>query len=728
MSNYTGKIDLGNVVLTGQSTAGSAETSINVTIPDYTEQPFTIVFNTNDAVGSCQLNLGAQNTNDYAYRVRLLKKVGHETTVVSDWSNELRTAYSVPQVDYNIIQIIGNGPSSYALWRRNQNSGLTTSNLQYSVAGNINSLFNADISKTRATEESALISSYMNNFDEFSGIQYMFSGDTRITDAYYLYLPYVDIPERGYNELFGNASNLIRGPYRVGPLSMQDGQGSVGSNGCADMFFNCSNMVKGPKELRFRTLSNNAYSYMFNGCVNLMTAPELPATTLSAECYKGMFFQCMSLTVAPELPASTMTSGCYQSMFAYCTSLTTAPELNSDDLYDDCYHSMFEGCTSLRTAPKLPATNLGWVAGCYHSMFKSCTSLTTAPELPAMDLAAYSYQGMFAYCTSLTTAPKLPAKNMQYHVYDSMFQDCTSLTTAPELPATTLVDGCYSYMFQGCTSLTTAPYLPAETLADHCYDGMFQDCSNLNWIAAMFKSCENGKGVISWVDGVADTGTFVANSLSDDSVTGATEVRYGAPLGWDIDFAVPIGGVAWRTRNIGAEEVGNIGQYFAWGDESGYTSSQVTGSTTPHKDFTWTDYKYGSESPFSKYDRDGKTVIEPVDDAARVNLGGLWRMPTKEDFQSLGSVVTTAWSEDLGMEITVTANTSDYGKKLSFPPNGVCEGGENKGVGSYGRYWSSSRMSENVSGAHLLGFNDSYVDWGAYGNRFVGNSVRPVIS
>jgi hypothetical protein len=217
----------------------------------------------------------------------------------------------------------------------------------------------------------------------------------------------------------------------------------------------------------------------------------------------------------------------------------------------------------------LPATTLA--VACYRNMFYGCTSLTTAPELPATTLADYCYYQMFYGCTSLTTAPELPATELEDDCYTQMFQGCTSLTTAPKLPATTLTYRCYNGMFQGCTSLTVAPYLPAETLADQCYDSMFNGCSSLNWIAAMFTTKPGTAYTLNWVSGVASSGTFVRNPNAVWDVIG----KNGIPTGWDIDYAVPIGGVAWRTRNIGAEDVIDTGLYFAWGETQGYTASQV---------------------------------------------------------------------------------------------------------------------------------------------------------
>ena len=298
----------------------------------------------------------------------------------------------------------------------------------------------------------------------------------------------------------------------------------------SNMFGGCTSLTTAP-ELPATTLADGCYYSMFGGCTSLTMTPELPATTLASGCYSQMFDGCTSLVNAPILPAETLTDYCYQNMFNDCTSLTTAPKLPAETLTQYCYDGMFQGCTSLTTAPQLPATTL--TEYCYNNMFNGCTSLTTAPQLPATTLAYVCYGYMFNGCTSLTTAPELPATTLANECYIGMFYGCTSLTTAPELPANTLAEHCYSYMFGGCTSLTTAPELPGITLARWCYSYMFQNCSNLNYIKAMFTTTPGTDYTISWVSGVASSGTFVKNSAATWNVTGVN----GIPTGWTVETA-----------------------------------------------------------------------------------------------------------------------------------------------------------------------------------------------
>ena len=175
------------------------------------------------------------------------------------------------------------------------------------------------------------------------------------------------------------------------------------------------------------TLTTSCYTYMFRGCTALTKAPALPATTLSQSCYYRMFEGCTALTEAPALPAPTLTSNCYNYMFKGCTSLTTPPALPATKTAYSCYGHMFEGCTALASAPALPAMSLA--ATCYASMFKGCTSLTTPPNLPATTLAATCYDSMFMGCTNLASAPVLNAPTLTSNCYANMFEGCTKINS-----------------------------------------------------------------------------------------------------------------------------------------------------------------------------------------------------------------------------------------------------------------------------------------------------------
>ena len=107
-----------------------------------------------------------------------------------------------------------------------------------------------------------------------------------------------------------------------------------------------------------------------------------------------------------------------------------------------------------------------------------------------------------------------------------------------------------------------------------------------------------------------------------------------------IDLGLP-SGTLWADRNIGATDIYDGGKLFQWGDPTPYdipehTDGMVNGG---QKMFYWSDYKWnpsGDSSTFTKYNEtDRKITLDPEDDAAHVNMGGTWKMPTEEQVTEL---------------------------------------------------------------------------------------------
>ena len=191
-------------------------------------------------------------------------------------------------------------------------------------------------------------------------------------------------------------------------------------------------------------------------------------------------------------------------------------------------------------------------------------------------------------------------------------------------------------------------------------------------------------------------------------------------------------GTKWATCNIGAETETDYGAYFAWGDVSGYTADQV-GSGTGKKYFGWADYVYGNGTSrpgatgMSKYNStDKKVTLELTDDAARVNMGGAWRMPTNAEFVELRNSCRWTWTTINGINGHKVINKNDSSKYIFFPAAGLCYDGSVGGVGSSGFYWSSSLYESSVIYAWSLGI-DSLDGSTSYYSRYNGRCVRGVI-
>lgn len=197
-----------------------------------------------------------------------------------------------------------------------------------------------------------------------------------------------------------------------------------------------------------------------------------------------------------------------------------------------------------------------------------------------------------------------------------------------------------------------------------------------------------------------------------------------------VDLGLP-SGTLWAKCNVGATTETDYGMYFQWGDTQGYEASEV-GNETGKKGFAWADYKYGTYDSsdttnygMTKYNgTDGKTSLDIKDDAAHVNMGGEWTMPTNTQISELitlsHSVVTK--NSVVGMEFTGT-----NGNTLFVPFSGVANDGSVDGAGSGGGVWSSS-LASNVNNAFRLYVNDKPHANLYYDDRHFGFAVRGVVS
>ena len=194
-----------------------------------------------------------------------------------------------------------------------------------------------------------------------------------------------------------------------------------------------------------------------------------------------------------------------------------------------------------------------------------------------------------------------------------------------------------------------------------------------------------------------------------------------------VDLGLP-SGTLWATCNIGATSPEEYGNYFAWGETKPYDKN---GKTT----FSWSTYKWcnGSDNTQTKYNTsssygtvDNKTELDLEDDAAYVNWGKQWRMPSLEQFWELinSSYTTTTWTTQNGVYgRLITSKTN--GNSLFLPAAGYRVDTSLYLAGSRGDYWSRTLYAGDPDSARRLHFYSSDIYAGDYG-RFFGLSVRPV--
>ena len=189
-----------------------------------------------------------------------------------------------------------------------------------------------------------------------------------------------------------------------------------------------------------------------------------------------------------------------------------------------------------------------------------------------------------------------------------------------------------------------------------------------------------------------------------------------------VDLGLP-SGTLWATCNVGASTPEEYGDYFAWGE------------TEPKDYYDWNSYKWcnGSNMTLTKYCTDSsygyngffdnKTELDLEDDAAYVNWGSSWRMPTLDQQIELIDNCTWTWTTQNGVNGHLF--TGPNGKTLFLPAAGQRSGSSLINAGTLGCCWSRTLNSSDTDCAHSLFFNSGRMDWGS-SSRIYGIPVRAV--
>ena len=186
-----------------------------------------------------------------------------------------------------------------------------------------------------------------------------------------------------------------------------------------------------------------------------------------------------------------------------------------------------------------------------------------------------------------------------------------------------------------------------------------------------------------------------------------------------VDLGLP-SGTLWATMNIGATAPEEYGDYFAWGE------------VTPKESYTWTTYKwcngnwdsmtkYGVKSSFGVVDN--KTELDPEDDAATMNWGSEWCMPTRAQQDELRNNCTSEWTTINGVNgCLLTSNINSA--TLFLPAAGYQWGTTIFKEGTDGMCWSRD-LNPNGSGSFSMYFSSGTMGTSNY-SRGYGQSVRAV--
>lgn len=178
--------------------------------------------------------------------------------------------------------------------------------------------------------------------------------------------------------------------------------------------------------------------------------------------------------------------------------------------------------------------------------------------------------------------------------------------------------------------------------------------------------------------------------------------------------------VVWATCNVGAERPEDIGSDFTWGatEESVQEVSSLSDITS------------AGNRPYNIEEMVKKSTLKPEYDAARVQWGGYWRMPTRYEMDELIDHCTWTWTTVNGVKgYRITSKIRGHKRDSIFLPANeeYTTYTTYEGETDYrGHYWTSTKYAfvRDVTFMYFWSTNDVRIGWCASQNEM---PIRPVI-
>ena len=485
---------------------------------------------------------------------------------------------------------------------------------------------------------------------------------------------------------------------------------------------------------------------------------------------RRMFSGCESLKALDLSGFNTSNVTNMWDMFGNCKSLTSIELSGFNTSNVTNMARMFSGCNSLE-ALNLSGFNTSNVTD-MSGMFANCGNLTSL-DLNSFTTEKVKYMGwMFSGCDKLTSLDLSAFNSDNVTEVEYMFQGCKHLVSLDLSSFNTKNVTDMEAMFNGCNHLKTI-YAGNGWSTDAVTksENMFSGCTNLvggqgtaydeNYVDVEYAHIDGGPnnpGYLTWkdvyvplrgdVNGDGEVNIADVNCLTDvilggpDIYEGRTDVNEDGEvtiadinalidiiLGSSVptptpdhdyvDLGLP-SGTLWATCNVGADIPEQYGDYFAWGETE---LKDVYDCNT----YKWSDggmlTKYCTQSTYGTVD--DKTELETEDDAAYVNWGPSWRIPSQKQLEELNEQCTWTWTTRNGVKGQLA--TGPNGNKLFIPTAGFRMDDALSDAGTDGRYWSRTLYPTPTTTAFNFFVNSAGVGWGYHiGNRYYGYSVRAV--
>lgn len=449
--------------------------------------------------------------------------------------------------------------------------------------------------------------------------------------------------------------------------------------------------------LKYITLKSNRLTsigdYAFQGCSSLDT---LDLTTSLTSIGEWAFYGCGSLK-SVKFPSTLKTIGL--NAFWQCYKLESIDLPSSLISIGD---NAFNGCKSI-TSVAIPANvQLG------NGVFGGCKSLRSVQWPSNMTVIPF---GTFGGCI-LVDSFSFP-ENLQ-SIGDYAFSYCPLHTDGESkviLPSTLKEIGRGN--FNGVRNVI----LQSDEMTTVSDDNTFGPHTKIFVAPSLVEQCKVQK----------DWSVYAAHIYSRDSYVGDIQPEGTVDLGTS---------AFWCTKNIGADNPEDYGDYFGWGEIETYYDSQnpLVWKEGKQSGYNWSSYKYcnGTNTTITKYNVtsyygtvDNKTVLESCDDIASIKYGEHYCIPTIQDWLDLENVCT--WEKTTLNSVTGYQVTSPYnGNSIFLPITGMYEDTDLSYIGESSRYWSSSLCKENCDKARTMGITSYTVGGSTPDSRCNGNPIRPV--
>ena len=497
--------------------------------------------------------------------------------------------------------------------------------------------------------------------------------------------------------------------------------------------------------------------YAFAGCTSL-GAPNTPSGSDITEPTKGpnrsgettfvipagvtsigahAFENCTSLT-SIIIPDSVTSIG--DGAFEGCTNLT---DINIPDTVTEMGENVFNGCTSI-TSVTIPygVTSIDdyAFAGCSNLVSIDIPETVTSIGMHAFDdcenLVSINIPNgveriepfTFAACMALT---KIKIPDGVKSIGSSAFESCFSLWNV-SLPSS--IEEIGNYAFAQCSSFT---FFTIPSKVTQINDGLFYDCPQLSRIE--IHGNVEGIGYAAFHGCTSLTSISIPSSVTrieDEVFNGCTGLN--AIIMEAINHPVTENGMEYTFVNTNDCPIfvpeGSVNAYKEANDWSQYASRiyPIYFQTGTFSDHAYMDL--GVDAKWATMNVGATTSVEPgvilpwsEGKAAAEEWGGSWRLPTREEFETLMDESKFIWTLDFAnYGYIITSKMAGYmGNSIFLPFADASDPTDPEwNLPGTGFFWSST--PDDSGFYYYLQIDDADVPFVGQGYHNLYFSIRPV--